>query len=153
MISPKERRALAQALSAVQDDTTDGEAAASFYHGKPQTEQRVKRAVDQPQQQLPEQRVRYDALAGSRNEFWEADVEHGNARRQRASCDSLLPIRERAPPGAEEPGRTASGVARLALFSRPPKREPRPQPLTSGHLPSFSGRKASAAGMVARSFR
>ena len=50
-------------------------------HGEPEAEQRVERAVDQPEQQLPEQRLRGDA----------EDFEHGMLdlvpRRSARSCE------------------------------------------------------------------
>ena len=78
-------------------------------NGQPQAEQRIERAVDQADQQLPEQRLRRDA----------EDFEHGSREIERRA-------------------------------NRPPLMSHQDQPVTSGQLPSLSGRKASSAGMVAR---
>ena len=85
-------------------------------HRQPQRQQRIERAVDQAQQQLAEQRLR-----------WYAEQLEHRARASRSSfaVDPGGPI---GPPGSD----------RQACY------------FTSGQPPSASGRKASSAGMVAR---
>ena len=80
--------------------------------GEPEAEQRVERAVDQPDQQLPEQGLRADA----------ENFEHGGSLSKSRTQRALRP---------------GHGVG--------------DQLFTSGQPPSASGRKASFAGMVARS--
>src|ERR1700690_1319023 len=81
-------------------------------YGQSEAQQRIERAIDQPDQELPEQRCRRDA----------ENFEHTNAPSGRR--------------GGPRP--TPSSVVVTD------------QPLASGQLPSLSGRKASFAGIVAR---
>src|SRR5262245_22925024 len=90
--------------------------------GKPEAEQRIERAVDEPDEQLPEQGLRADA----------EQFEHRF---------SLLLGRVRLASSSPAPVRAFLATRRV---------EPA-QPVTSGQPPSLSGRNASAAGMVARS--
>ena len=78
-------------------------------NGEPQAQQRVERAVDQPDQELAEQGARRDA----------EDRDHARLR-SKGRADKPAP---------------------LCRISN--------QPLTSGQLPSLSGRNASSAGIVA----
>ena len=80
--------------------------------GEPEAEQRIERAVDEPDQQLPEQGLGADA----------EQFEHGRS----PSC------------GEERNGPFPDIAARSG------------QLFTNGQPPSASGRKASSAGMVAR---
>ena len=97
--------------------------------GEPEAQQRVERAVDQPDQQLPEQRRATEC-------------------RRFRTCEPCSSPRagevERGPsPGRGQPspaGRRRSRTQRGRCISR----------FTSGQPPSLSGRNASSAGMVAR---
>ena len=110
--------------------------------GEAEAQQRVERAVDQPDQQLAEQRLRGNA----------EDFEHGYRRTVNMSSAAEHEVREPGRsdhvlasamgPGSRDPGMRRRRLAGMTdVVSRS----------TSGQLPSLSGRNASAAGMVARS--
>src|SRR5262249_7010777 len=96
---------------------------------EPEAKQGVERAVDQSEQQLTEQRLRWNA----------EDLEHDVLARLTTRSDRLSPRRSREP----------SAVRRQPLPA-PFLRAAVAYPLTSGQPPSLSGRNASAAGIVAR---
>ena len=109
ILQQEERREGAQHVLGAVGEVDDVEHAED--DGEPEAEQRVERAVDEPDQQLPEQGLRADA----------EPFEHG--------CSPLA-------------GERNASVLRLGAFVG--------QLFTKGQPPSASGRKASSAGMVAR---
>ena len=106
-------------------------------HGEPEAQQRIERAVDQPDQELAEQRGRGNA----------EDLEHVHPYPS--------PVGEDGSSRSDEPGwGYISDPTRPFAALQPPSpfhgERSSAQPLTSGQPPSLSGRNASSAGMVAR---
>src|SRR5262249_48862437 len=143
-------------------------------HGEAEAERGVERAVDQPEQHLAEKRLQGDAeqrdhgripWLGSRaietlprplcprargwplpSPLWGGVRGGGRGRRAR-----LIPVR---PPPFIPPHKGEGRRRRCASLGTDASRpigDCSDHYFTSGHPPSFSGRKASAAGMVARS--